>query len=42
MYLRSALSIAMRFLSSESTFQALLVILEFEAIRTTLKIEKQS
>ena len=34
--------IAMRFLSSESTFQALHLILKFQAIKTTLKVEKQS
>ena len=32
----------MRFLSSESTFQALHLILKFQAIKTTLKVEKQS
>ena len=34
--------IAMQFLSSESTFQALHLIMKFEAIKTLLKVEKQS
>ena len=34
--------IAMRFLSSESTFQALHLIIKFEALETMLKVEKQS
>ena len=34
--------IAMQFLSSESTFQALLLIVACEAFRTTHKVEKQS
>ena len=34
--------IAMRFLSSESTFQALHLILKFEALKTLLKEKKQS
>ena len=34
-------SIAMQFLSSESTFKTLHLIMTFEAVRTTLKVEKQ-
>ena len=34
--------IAMQFLSSESTFQALHSIMTFEALKTTVKVEKQS
>ena len=34
--------IAMQFLSSESTFQALHFILKFKALKTMLKVEKQS
>ena len=34
--------IAMQFLSSETTFQALHLIMTFEALRTALKVEKQS
>ena len=34
--------IAMRFLSSESTFQALHLIMKFAALKTMLKVEKQS
>ena len=34
--------IAMRFLSSESTFQTLHLVMTFKALRTTLKVEKQS
>ena len=34
--------IAMQFLSSENTFQALHLVVAFEAIKTTLKVEKQS
>ena len=33
--------IAMQILSSESTFQALHLIVTFEALKTTLKVEKQ-
>ena len=32
----------MQFLSSESSFKALHLIVKFEAIKTTLKVEKQS
>ena len=32
----------MQFLSSESTFQALHLIMKFEALKTLLKVEKQS
>ena len=32
----------MQFLSSETTFQALHLIMTFEALRTALKVEKQS
>ena len=34
--------IAMQFLSSESTFQALHLVIKFEALKTMLKVENQS